>query len=195
MDTTTAAYLAGIIDGEGSIGIYIAHGGHGYGSHMLQVTVGMTDAEPVELIARLTGAATHISHGRHNSKPRLVVACRAERARLFLLEIVPYMLVKREHALIGIEFQTTKGDFVRTGRVGVPRGRARMSEAEWQRRESYRLRIAAINSGRLGVDQNRRAVAETEWSGRLPGRKRQSDLGGNVESMAETAMPAGAASE
>ena len=160
MDSHDAAYLAGIIDGEGSIGIYVARGGKGYGSHVLQVTIRMNEpAYVIHLISELLGVKTIPHPARGNSKPSRSVIVRAEKARLFLLEIHDYLLVKYDHATLGIAFQEAKTNWVRNNRKGWGVGRARMTEEEWNLRERYRIQMYLLNSGRS------LAVAETEWKG------------------------------
>lgn len=167
IEETTKAYLAGIMDGEGSIGIYIVRNGSRYATHMLQISVGMTEPQAVRLIADSYGVKTHINSRPHtNSKDRLVVTLRSDNALRLLRDIEPYMLVKKEHARIGIAFQESKINRVRDNAKGWGAGRRPLTKTEWDKRESYRLQMYALSSGQLGVDPSRRrAVAETEWRG------------------------------
>lgn len=166
MDTTTAAYLAGIIDADGSVGIYITKSGTSYRSHALQVTLAMTVPDAVYLMAAETGSPAVHKSQRENSKLQYAVVIRSDRASVFLQQIVPYMRVKREQALLGIEFQDAKTNWSHVGiKGGYGRGKARLTEEEWLLRETYRLRMYGLNSGRLGLVPKSRVAAETEWRG------------------------------
>jgi hypothetical protein len=165
MDETTKAYIAGIMDSDGSIGIYVGRSQKGYGSHVLQVTVAMSDPQAVELIAGVCGVPTHVRKGRGNSKNALTVVLRADKALQLLRDIAPYMRVKRAHANLGIAFQESKTNFIRRNRKGWGGGRDKLTDEEWSKREQFRLQMYAINSSRLGANPKPRAVAETEWDG------------------------------
>jgi hypothetical protein len=191
MDELTKAYMAGILDGEGSIGIYISRSGDMYCSHMLQITVKMSTPEPVDLFSEVYGAKAHWGGIRKNSKPCKTVILRSHRAMTCLQDLLPYLRVKRKQAQIGIDFQLNKVYAPR--RKGWGAGTERITEEEWVKRESYRLQMYALNSGQLGVVVKpvARAVAETEWRGaaRKQAAMRQSDLRRNAQSAAEMPAP------
>lgn len=192
MTETDKAYIAGILDGEGSIGIYVAKGGDGYGSHVLQVTVKMSEPAAVEMISAVCNVPIHVGKVRNNSRPCGTIIIRAGKALELLTQCLPYMRVKKVQAEIGIAFQTAKANCLTRNRKGAVRGRERLSREEWDLREAFRVRMYAANSGRLGfVPKPLRAAATTEWEGRPrgSGRKRQSGLRGNTERAAEMTAP------
>ena len=193
MSETEKAYIAGILDGEGSIGIYVARSGGGHGSHVLQVTVKMSEPAAVEFISVSCGVPIHVGKVQGNSRPCGTVILRAGKALDLLSQCLPYMRVKKVQAEIGIEFQKAKTNWITRNRTGFRVGRARLSREEWDLREGFRVRMYAANSGRLGfIPKPLRAAATTEWEGRLPvgSRKRQSGLHGNMERAAEMTAPA-----
>lgn len=191
MTETDKAYIAGIIDGEGCIGIYVARGGKGYGSHALQVVVKMSEPQAITMISETFDTPIHVGGVRGNSRPCGTVTLRAEKALSLLQACLPYLRVKKAQAEIGIEFQLTKKNWITRNGKGFAVGRERLSQEEWDLRESFRVRMYAANSGRLGFQPKvLRAAATTEWEGRLPkGRKRQSGLCGNTERSAEMTDP------
>lgn len=103
----SAAYLAGLIDGEGCIGIYNKKpaGTRKSPYHQLQVGVAMREPEGI-------GYMAEFKKGYHSWK-----GCRAmstgmihevklygRKAAAFLKEILPYLKVKRRQAQMAIEF-------------------------------------------------------------------------------------------
>ena len=99
------AYAAGIIDGEGYIGIGVHHRPH----HRLSVTVGMTDSlVPTWLWITFGGSLNE--YQRHHVGWRSIWVWRIcdRQAGEFLPQILPYLKVKREHAKLAIQFQKLK---------------------------------------------------------------------------------------
>ena len=87
LDEPTKAYLAGIMDGEGCIGIYETISLDLYSSAILQVTVGMTVPDAVDLIAKTYGVCSFWIF-RKNVKPQKRVTLRSEKALRLLKDIM-----------------------------------------------------------------------------------------------------------
>lgn len=96
IEATDLAYIAGIIDGEGTI-CCMAHatGKTCYPS----VSVSMTDFYVIEWIAQKWNATASKLRSRHpNYRPQLLVRLTGERALLVCKLLVPYLKVKRRQA-------------------------------------------------------------------------------------------------
>ena len=113
---TELAYAAGIIDGEGCIGIWKYRQPrcqHGY-TYALRVTVTMTEPEvPTWLFETFGGCLNDYPPEREEWKRKYIWAISTKQARPFLGTILPYLKEKVEQAEIAIEFQSTKkmGDY------------------------------------------------------------------------------------
>ena len=106
MKKTDLAYVAGIIDGEGCIGIYKTK----Y-RYYLTVAVHMTDEWMVTWLASLfSGSKNTYTHyrKRSNCKPEWAWQIQGKRALVFLELILPYLKLKRPQAEIAINFQRAK---------------------------------------------------------------------------------------
>lgn len=87
-------YLAGLIDGEGCIMITQALG--------VILTISMTDYAPVTRFAELFGCKINTSkRGRYRRQYRCVLCTKA--AIKALAELAPFMLCKREQAMLILE--------------------------------------------------------------------------------------------
>lgn len=102
------AYAAGIIDGEGCIGIYgnkdkrIPLGKY----YRLTVQVGMSDKEPVEFLYRTFGGSLSEANGRKPTyRTRYHWCLAARQARKFLELVKPYLKSKQNQAELAITFQ------------------------------------------------------------------------------------------
>lgn len=104
------AYIAGIVDGEGYVGLVkqtYGRGRRGYG-YNLTVTVGMTNETlPTWLHAEFGGVLSHRTHGGNN-KDSWDWRLRGPGAKSFLELILPYLVIKKGQAEIGISFQNIR---------------------------------------------------------------------------------------
>jgi hypothetical protein len=108
-DRDTIIYLAGFFDGEGCIQINKAHrkGGHVSPVYTLGTSAVQVHPEPIKLLLKYFGGSLDT---RDENNHRFIYCWRAasELALRFLLMVEPYLLVKKEQASIGIEFQQHK---------------------------------------------------------------------------------------
>ena len=134
VETTTLAYLAGIIDGEGCIGIY------GYREHWangrtfrIDVRVGMGEPHAVVLLRQTFGGsicsrknlpkgATKPSY-QWNVSNKLAVAC--------LKLLVPFLRVKKAQADLVLEFAKTRAE------MGHKYGKLPYTEQEFTKLAEY----------------------------------------------------------
>ena len=100
---TTLAYLAGMIDGDGFITITrsVRHGKEYFGS---QVGIAGTRREPHDLAASIWGGKV-CPHTPKNPAHRIQYQWqRMGKAAVPILEaLIPYLLIKKEHALLALE--------------------------------------------------------------------------------------------
>lgn len=108
MSSTEAAYLAGIVDGEGHVSIYGGYGKkdpHAYRAHLGVVNTSM---ELLEWCTTTTGLGGIAVQRRESDTKKatwhwLVVS---EAACQVLIQIEPYLVIKADRARLVIDFQT-----------------------------------------------------------------------------------------
>lgn len=126
-----AAYLAGILDGEGSVSLVnqrdVRSGGEYYRSLICSIT--NTDQALGEWVLRTTGLSrlqrVDVSSSI-GTKPRWTWRIRGETAAAFLRQVEPYMVVKRDRALLAIAFQDVRNQARR--QTPTPEAVAAMAE-------------------------------------------------------------------
>lgn len=143
LSATDAAYLAGLIDGEGSIAVSRTHSNasakackRGF-AYRASVTVTMTDL-PILEWARITTGVGNICVKKvrsQNHKPAWTWSVWSIEAATLLSDILPYMRVKAEQARNLIEFQ----------RAMRQPGSKGLSDGEWARREAHYSRSQLLN--------------------------------------------------
>lgn len=110
----TLSYLACLIDAEGCITISNGRKRH----YQLIVRIGMYDKEPLELMASAFGGSVDPTN-RKDKKPCWCYTATSDRALSIMVELVPYLLVKRGEAEIAIIFQSGMTSY-KGGRRTVP---------------------------------------------------------------------------
>jgi len=100
-----AAYLAGLIDGEGHIGITINVNGY----HVPHVQIIMTDKGCLEWVASTIGVKLCVfAHQNHiKYRPQFMIRLGGRRAIWLCTAILPYLKVKKEQANILYRFSET----------------------------------------------------------------------------------------
>lgn len=138
-----SAYIAGIIDGEGCIDITCGEK-RKYPQHALRISVGSTSLEMVQFLSKFYPANIKLRMPKGNSKKPLWIWCIVtKKAAVCLKEILPYLITKREQALIGIEFQEEIKNYQFVG----PTSRKRIPSGEWAFRSEMRNRMIALRRG------------------------------------------------
>jgi hypothetical protein len=150
-----AAWAAGFIDGEGTISVrriwtkklnrYV---------YQLYLRAAQVEREPLEKIQRIFGGKiwSHQPRGV-NDAPFFDWSLTSEKAGLAIRVMLPYLTIKRERGLVGLEFQSI-----------MVKGRPHKSRdwaAEFAQQEGFWERMRVLN---LRYAQ-RRAAAETEPRG------------------------------
>ena len=94
---TELAYLAGIVDGEGSIGAHWRT--NSSVSFHVNFQVGMTQVGAIDLFVKIFGGHIHIEKRRTKSgKPIYKWQIYARKAANCLEKLLPYLIIKREQA-------------------------------------------------------------------------------------------------
>lgn len=142
MTNEEMAYLAGLIDGEGYLGIArsrtsaAAKGCKRGISYRLMLSVKMTDIRPLEFAHRTTGVGT-VRVERRVEGQRLVYGWDvwSRQAAELIRQIRPWLLVKGEVADLCLEFQAAMRSPGRNG----------LSDEEWELRERLSSQVRELN--------------------------------------------------
>jgi hypothetical protein len=100
MSKVEASWLAGVVDGEGSIGLY----SYGREGRRVQVQMGNTHCGFVERFRAVIGCGStvtrHEFHGTHKGRKPMFHCTVKGSARCYkvLKQIIPYLIIKREKA-------------------------------------------------------------------------------------------------
>ena len=114
------AWAAGLIDGEGWIGILRfkrMRSGYGYSGI---ISVGMTNVAPIHRLYEIFRCGTITTERQHkpHHKPKFNWDCRTNEVAAVLKQIYPYLCVKKEQAKYVMEFIGRK---TRCSNQGIPK--------------------------------------------------------------------------
>ena len=131
-------YVAGIVDGEGTIGISYRTNRSGNGSYSLFLAVKMCNQKVVERIREFTGLGNIIHCPSYNNRWREQWRWQVngKEAKSILDMLWPLLVEKKEQALLAIEFQT---------RFPQKQGKS-VSEEMNNHREMYRLALKELKN-------------------------------------------------
>lgn len=111
-ETALRAYCAGIIDGEGYIGCTrtAPRGTNISYRYFVRLSVMMADREPVELVASLVGASVYQRDrkAKDNHSLMYVLDITSHVAIRLIRQVLPYLICKREQALLACQLQDLK---------------------------------------------------------------------------------------
>ena len=145
MEPTTLAYLAGLIDGEGYIGIKKARRKDAVSPiYHERIQVRMVHEGAIRLLADTLGGNYYLEQP-HARGGRLLYCWQASDALAarILTAVLPYLIVKRESALTVLALRTSKEDPL-ARRRGSP-GRRVMDPGVVAERERLYLAAKALN--------------------------------------------------
>ena len=138
------AYLAGIIDGEGYIGIGLnkaGAGGHKNPQHTLRMTISQSN-QPflVYLRNKWDGIGSIcINRGSKQNRTGYKWNISANQAVTILEQVLPYLIIKRTQAELGIELQN-RNNYI------CGRGRGyEVSQEELARRDDIKQKVSELN--------------------------------------------------
>ena len=148
LTTEELAYIAGIFDGEGTVTINVYNANRPYGIikvRYLQVSLSSTDRDTINYLKDTFGGSVFTTKAIGNRKEirRWLIVSRT--ATDFLARVLPYLRVKKEHAILGIDFQLTL-------RPGIEHSKLPSDLLEWQ--EFYIERIRTLNARGSGKSNN-----------------------------------------
>lgn len=135
------AYLAGLLDGEGHIGITIAKqrpNGREWRTHVVIVTVASTYIPVLSWVQEhWTSGSLVVRRSKPGYPPIGSVRWSSAAAGIILREVLPYMRIKVAQARIAIQF---------ADELAARPSRSRtISPEEWARREELRVALRQIN--------------------------------------------------
>lgn len=140
---TEKAYIAGLFDGEGSVVIGVSTrkrlDGTTYPDHWLQIGITNTNRDILEWLLDKVGG--HISTNSRTDHQKKCWAWRvmSKEAREFLVNILPYLHIKKKQAELGILFQDNKS-------YSADRKARMLTEEMLVFRENVRSEIRLLNS-------------------------------------------------
>ncbi len=105
LSDTSAAYLAGLVDGEGSIGLFIdkrPERHSTYGAVIARLKIGMCDEALIKWLQTHTDSGSVTSWSKHNPKWRRCwcISWHGRHAALIINAIWPYLRLKRPQAKV-----------------------------------------------------------------------------------------------
>lgn len=156
MEDAFIPYAAGLLDGEGSVAITRTTPQHANSTsplprYRMHVIVHMVDAEVLYLLqARWGGTVNPHKPSGPRDRDSYQWNIQALKARQFLADLLPYLIIKRERAALAIEFQdhlTASGAQRFQGQ-----GMKRHTEEIVKVRDHYHARMKVLNQrGRIIV--------------------------------------------
>jgi len=121
MDIISHQYIAGLFDGEGSVGLY-SNGGSGFGVRVQMVQTETATSRPLweSLQSTYGGGISYVKSDRH--RPKMNWALSGSKAIEFLNDILPYVILKRDQVKLLLTWWETRLPLQRDdkGRI-VPR--------------------------------------------------------------------------
>lgn len=139
MSKLQSAYLAGLIDGEGYIGIMMNRRGNKKNFHSAKdyiytpvLKVCMTDKDTIEWLYRSFGGTFETRKAHHNAKESYGWMCRKALVGKFLRYLYPYLRVKKKQAEIIFRFPI--------GKPGIL-----LSKEIWDKRDKLYEEIRTLN--------------------------------------------------
>lgn len=161
MTPTEAAYLAGLIDGEGSIGLFInkarsrPNSDTGGGAAVARMKIGMCDAPLVHWLHKMTGSGNVTSWEHHDGicKPCYVVTWHGRAAADIIPQVWPYLRLKRPQAKILMQWiRISKSQ---QGKLGGRGHHERKYPAHiWRKAEQLGAAIRVLNRKGLRVKKD-----------------------------------------
>lgn len=156
MDNIELAYIAGLFDGEGCIGIhrqkYLSrkdrkkpykkgHSNHPNSTYRSIITIANTDKEIIEYIQSCFNGSTHqviVHKGNPKWKDSYEWRASTKTAADIIKLLLPYLRIKRRRAEILLKYQEFKDSLAK-------RGKRNYSKEEWAILDQFYARIHNLN--------------------------------------------------
>lgn len=154
-----AAYAAGIFDGEGYVDIYKATQSKASKSIslMLRVIVSQKDGRLMNWLQDNYGG--HVTLSRKDTHYIYRWDIRSKNAARFLEDILPYLQIKKDQALIALEFEKEKGRYLDT--LKGKQGFRQLSDEEMNKRLELKEHLKALKKEYVPYVQVQRLNEET----------------------------------
>jgi hypothetical protein len=113
IDPITLAYLAGFVDGEGSIAITKRGGSSKWRTspYSLSLTVAQINPEPLYLLKQVFGGSLNrYDHRKANHRLYYSWSVSSRQAAKTIKVLYPYLLVKKDEAEVALSFASTMGN-------------------------------------------------------------------------------------
>jgi hypothetical protein len=134
LSETEKAYIAGIVDGEGSIAISKSQTKkYKYVYHILTISVSNTNKIVIDWLREKLGGSVHSYRCKAHRRDCFSWQTSAARAKKVLEQILPYLIIKKEASELAIEFQKRK------------KLRIKVDKIELDKREEYRIKIRNLS--------------------------------------------------
>ena len=143
---TELAYLAGLFDGEGCVSILKVSKQAGFKSFRYRLRIQITNTNK-HLMNWLNERfnfhiATHVPL-KKNWKMCWVALKHDRKARNMLVEMLPYLKVKKDEALLAIEFQKHKDQ------IGTSNGASGLTQEQIEYRERLKKELSALKEQKI----------------------------------------------
>ncbi len=134
------AWVAGIIDGEGAITIFLNRNRNPRGRHQLMLRVQMADKKTIERIKEITnvGSLSVVRPRQQWHRVQYNWACGSKQSRAVLRLCLPWLVTKRQKALLALAFQ----DIVS---LSDGRGHVDRSQAAFSKRDAIAAALTILN--------------------------------------------------
>jgi len=135
MNNLHVAYIAGLLDGEGSITVSQSFCKARTRRYELQVSIVNTWLEPLLAVKAQHGGSIH-SRKNFRFKPVYHWSVGQRAGECFLRKVLPYLIIKKQRALLALDFMEKKH-----GKPGQ-----KLDKAELELRKSYYEQMKKLNS-------------------------------------------------
>jgi hypothetical protein len=168
MKETEKAYLAGLIDGEGTVSIVrLRHRGPGFEHYVASVEISNTNVKMIDWVMERLGGSVVVDARKKVSGQKQVyrIGLRNKLAEKVLLEVLPYLVLKGKQAELVLELRS------RTRRDG---DRRRLTSAERAYRSHLYEECGKLNvrghwdAERLSERTSERTMRQSELAGNEP---------------------------
>lgn len=106
LSDTELAYIAGFFDGEGSVMIGRHNGAES--SYLMRISISNTNKDIIDWLVDTLGGYVSDVKLKGNRQRSYIWYLAAIKASDVLYALLPFLRVKREHAILGLDFQGTQ---------------------------------------------------------------------------------------
>lgn len=113
LKATDYAYIAGIIDGEGSIQVYKHEKGTSWFD--LEVGVSNNDKQICEYLKQKIGGCLFAVKATKSHNLSFRWCCKCQMAKRLLEKLIPFLIAKKNQAILAVDFQNKKTEHLTNG--------------------------------------------------------------------------------